>query len=583
MADINKNLRFYQPNDPYQWQVDNLPLTDLLSNDIILEDRLKSLEDTFSGLGDNPKGSFGLGAIADLKAYTEPETGATSKFGKVFVRPGKFNARMPVAATRESGWRMMRDRSDVFTNESFAGTGDDVLSTTETSEDFVRSSAGASRTAVVEFYPDPDGKDQSAVIESFDPEEFIDASPPSERLDLVYIKPSQSLDTDLNKNGMPEASIGIVKGAYFRTDPAGGLQTTGRRFTDKNARSRGLTTGMADCEVPADARLAGFGTVPMPDDLVNFSWHPASTPLLGGPFGEEQVSTQAVFCLPVAYVRVPSWYVQGQPIPQSNVYDIRPFLRTAELTYSERAGIANSVDPHGNNPFITRKHLERGYLDAINNQLSTNTNNIASNTGRIDLNTASIDRIETDLYGLESQETTDSKNFEGRIIALENAQSTGGSSGGSTFGFLAAPYPFIEDALASEMGTYQNPKRWNITLAIPPGVASTLVAVQFRVLARHTGGDSGEGGLFFFVPTGISPNPFTTSPSNTAKEVVRTGINIDGGQATWGCFDSNTFYHDVYKWRSSTGGAWQLEFATYTDNPTDPKLRFSIYIDGYIA
>ena len=84
MANINKNLRFYQANDPYQWQVDNLPLTDLLSNDVILEDRISSLEDTVAGLGTDPRGAFSVGALADLKAYTEPSTGSPSNFGKVF-------------------------------------------------------------------------------------------------------------------------------------------------------------------------------------------------------------------------------------------------------------------------------------------------------------------------------------------------------------------------------------------------------------------------------------------------------------------------------------------------------------------
>jgi len=51
MSDIKRNIRFYQPNDPYYWQVDNLPLTDLLANDIILENRIDDLETSLSDIG----------------------------------------------------------------------------------------------------------------------------------------------------------------------------------------------------------------------------------------------------------------------------------------------------------------------------------------------------------------------------------------------------------------------------------------------------------------------------------------------------------------------------------------------------
>jgi len=184
MANISTNIRYYQPNDPYYYEVDNLPLTDLLNNDIILEDRIKELEGIVTGFGSGTKGAFPIDAISDLKAYTEVEDPAS--WGKVFVRPGKFTARTQLPATRERGWRMMRDASDVFNNESFAQPSTGTLNTTTLSNDFVRQYRAIGRTAVHEFYPNVDLSDKSISIEAFKADEFNSASPPTERLRLDF-------------------------------------------------------------------------------------------------------------------------------------------------------------------------------------------------------------------------------------------------------------------------------------------------------------------------------------------------------------------------------------------------------------
>ena len=43
VATINENIRWYKANDPYYYEVDNLPLIDLVQNDKDLRDRLKQL------------------------------------------------------------------------------------------------------------------------------------------------------------------------------------------------------------------------------------------------------------------------------------------------------------------------------------------------------------------------------------------------------------------------------------------------------------------------------------------------------------------------------------------------------------
>jgi len=244
MVNIKKNIRFYQPNDPYYWEVDNLPLTELLSNDIILENRLKALEDALDGLGGSVSGTYSTGILTDLKAYSEPLSGTSSNFGKIFVRSGKFISRIQMPATRESGWRMMRDQDAVFNNESFDTPGSDMLSTTDLSP-FVRNTQGMARTAVVEFYKNSDSTNKFISIPSFDAKDFNDSLPTSERLDLVYIKGSKPLDCDgdipstsddYQQDHIPAASVGIIKGAYFRTDVAGGIHTNGTRFRSEERR-----------------------------------------------------------------------------------------------------------------------------------------------------------------------------------------------------------------------------------------------------------------------------------------------------------------------------------------------------------
>ena len=42
-VNINENIRWYKPNDPYYYEVDNLPLIDLLNNSKLLRDKINEL------------------------------------------------------------------------------------------------------------------------------------------------------------------------------------------------------------------------------------------------------------------------------------------------------------------------------------------------------------------------------------------------------------------------------------------------------------------------------------------------------------------------------------------------------------
>jgi hypothetical protein len=46
---VNEDIRFYLPADPYYYQVDNLPLEDLLSNDVRLQSQIDEINSAERG------------------------------------------------------------------------------------------------------------------------------------------------------------------------------------------------------------------------------------------------------------------------------------------------------------------------------------------------------------------------------------------------------------------------------------------------------------------------------------------------------------------------------------------------------
>lgn len=563
MANINQAIRYYQPNDPYYWEVDNLPLTDLLSNDVILQERIAALEATVNGLGNATKGAFSIAAISDLKAYVEPSSGTPSNWGRVYVRPGKFTARMQLPASRESGWRMMRDDDDLFNNSDLNGFGG--LNTTSLTDDFVRNTKGLARTSVVEFYPNVDNSDKFIEIPSFDPTEFNSAAAPEERLDLIFIKATAALDTNYQTDGIPEASIGIIKGAYFRTDAAAGVKAIGTRFTEGITRDSGRITGMASTEIPATARLSTFGSVPSPDDLTNFAWHTNQSSRDWDTLVQEQVATQAAFCLPVAYVRVPTGYSTGQPLPEANVLDIRPFLRTTELTYNERAAIAASLRPSGSNPFVTQSLFDAleteldGRISAVEGTVQQFTSIVQQNTVRLDTLEPQVSGVIRDVTGIgNAPNSTTGRNHEGRIAQLESAL------GGVLNSYGIERHKFINrQTVFQGLGVNDIMPAYNIYDLIPANDRQGLHAVQFTVIADGGGSDS---------------DPATLKMGGGTQD-LRTisyfGVSQANGDLRSNRGLVNTFYADI----SKNGTNFTVQMQGTGDN----RIKHSLYIDGYIV
>jgi hypothetical protein len=454
---------------------------------------------------------------------------------------------------------MMRDDDADFNNTT------NPLNTTSLQDDFVRYTKGIGRTSVVDFVANEDGTDKSVVIQSFDSSEFNSAQAPVERMDLVYIKASNALDTDLRAQGVPLASVGIVKGAYFRTDPAAGIQANGSRFESDISRLAGRITGMAGASTPR-----AFGSVPSPEDLTNFAWHhnQLTSPTQGtwDDIITNQTSIQAGFNIPVAYVRVPQGYTEGQPIDVENIIDIRPFFRTAELSYNERAAILASSRPNGSNPFVTESRLV--YLTDI---LSTQ---ISQLSGQINAINGILDDHEQRITNLEQG------------MGSGGGGSGGGGSGGGgsgptvgavgAFKFLATPYAVFYNQKASQIspgatGAFPTARTYIITNAIAAADRNAVGAVQFRVYSRqidNTEPTFGEQNLLY-MRGGVQE----------MRLISAWGISDHAGTQNVAHGNVNTFYADVF--RSVVNGQPELSI-TVKCQGTDICFH-DLYIDGYIS
>ena len=167
--------------------------------------------------------------------------------------------------------------------------------------------------------------------------------------------------------------LAVVKGAGIVADVARRQVVIGEKF---------LTVGLPQDKLNAYGRdLEGnvvpnpeFGTVPGPDDVVNANF--ARDIMENGEIAQTlsdwaDSNKNASFFLPLAYVYVPQSHVEGAPIPEQYLRDIRPFFRTAELAQTERQAIAASLAPSVNNPFVTEEHAKTITGPAISDLTNT--------------------------------------------------------------------------------------------------------------------------------------------------------------------------------------------------------------------
>jgi len=258
---------------------------------------------------------------------------------------------------------------------------------------FIKAWRGISRLSIV------DVEDEITIeVPQFDPDDFsyidsggatVPVTGVASRIDLIFIY-SKSIDTSSatllkpsGKEVITKPTLGIVRGAGIKTnfketsnftqdylpnvpDDHGILAHPG----DQKNISMGFTSTSAN-DIAQDVR----GSFPSPDDILNLA-PLISEKLEDNAYNAYELIGQSI--LPVAYV----WVQSGSQIVLStDIIDIRPLFRTAELAYNERAGIGAAFPQLSlANPAVGKGQLDyeirRAYKD-----LEGRIDDIAGDTG----------------------------------------------------------------------------------------------------------------------------------------------------------------------------------------------------------
>ena len=372
MADrINEDIRFYLPADPYYYQVDNLPLEDLLTNDVRLQNQIDELKASNTG------NTVTRNGIRELQPFIDDALPGT-----VSIRSGNFIGR----TQKPSGGGLLGTNVKGVKDGSFEmnepPTLDDKYSVDNPPNKANQGPAdGVARNSVFNF---PGG---NIVIDGFNFDDFgigetSLTTPPLARLDLVgittvngamddpYVPGNETGGVDTG-NGTPR--LAVVKGA--------GMIGGNSDVREVQIGERFLTVGqpqelLNDYGRDIDGNVVPnpeFGTVPMPDDVVNICMSQPDVQAELNNFAE--INRNSSFFLPLAYVLVPQSHVEGNPIAEGYLHDIRPFFRTAELTLAERQAVANSFNPSLRNPLTTVTHVN-DLIDPVQSDLEQRMLNI---------------------------------------------------------------------------------------------------------------------------------------------------------------------------------------------------------------
>jgi hypothetical protein len=359
---IDEDIRFYLPADPYYYQVDNLPLEDLLANDVRLQ---AQIDDILSSERNNTVGRDGF---TELQPFID-----VSLPGTVSVRPGNFTGRVQRSSGNGIGGAgQKRGNQGIFEignpPTTFGdGTGDGNYNVNNSPATETTAGDYVGRMSLFNF------KGGEIAIDTFDTEGFDyqgNSVPPNGgRIDLIGITTMNGAMDDPYLPGNPEATgmkvgdglpkLAVVKGAGITyNNPTQRQVVFGEKYITVGATQDALGDYGRNLEgdiVPNPE----FGTIPSPDDVVNINF--ARDMMADGEIAQTLSelafsNKNGNFFLPIAYVYVPQTHIAGNPIPLQYLKDIRPFFRTAELSLPERQAIVGSVSPSIDNPFVTQKH-----------------------------------------------------------------------------------------------------------------------------------------------------------------------------------------------------------------------------------
>jgi len=309
--------------------------------------------------------------------------------------PGGGAFRSPAVISQAVTWaKSVADSSDSYILNSFETTNqNNGWATFPLTESwFIKAWRGISRLSIVDI-----SEEISIEIPAFDPTDFdyIDEDGVQQsvegvqnRIDMVFIysKPVDTSSTTIlkstGKSVLTVPALGVVRGAGVRAHfdskdgyTEGWLQDVEDDHKilaspgDQENTNMGFTSTSAN-DIAYDVR----GSFPSPDDILNLA------PLISEKLEDNAFELIGQSILPIAYVWVRnSGTAVGNdsiPVLSTDVIDIRPFFRTAELAYNERAGIAaanpqlslaNPAVGKGQLDWEMKKHYDdlRGRIDAM--------------------------------------------------------------------------------------------------------------------------------------------------------------------------------------------------------------------------
>jgi len=302
--------------------------------------------------------------------------------GRLYIRNGVFSPLYDASTVRGL-------KFDFLPGQSASGNELGYASLPVLESGFIKKWRGVARTSIVDI-----PEELSIEIPPFNPQDhfYFDSSgqktliqEANQRIDLLFVY-SKPIDTSaatiakfVNGGNTPTKiytpQLGIVKGAGL------GLNKRSSRDLSLSHLDYGHTIPLQD-EDGNNLMLAshadtlnqnlGFsgvkGSFPSPDDLLNFA------PTLADNVENNHMALLGQSILPLAYVVVRAGASQNEnniPILTSNdLIDIRPFFRTTELAYNERAGIA-AAHPQISlaNPVATQAYVDLPIKD-INDRLT---------------------------------------------------------------------------------------------------------------------------------------------------------------------------------------------------------------------
>jgi len=426
---FTEGIRVFKANDPYYWEVDNIPVKQLAENTLWLKDQLsadsvtKVNREDFEELrpyvnGDDrilrvrpgrysarindafeltPLQRFvqatgqGLGEVDSWKVFASDDVllqtvlvqfqsmiaaNALNMNGLVeraftypvkdsdfaattFLKPNEPTTQnvngvdKPIFPLSEVLlWIDGRNKTDYEAHTFNVGQkGEGFLQLSRAENELTKRWRGVTRTAIVDV---PD--ELQITVPTFDANDFFytDASgikqllPATLRVDLafIYSKPVDTSSTTIAKyqskipQSITKAELGLFRGAglglnFKDAETSIDVNHAPQDGIDDEGISRMLANPSDELDTNNGfSGLSVHGSFPSPDDLMNLA------PLLSYKLEDDSYALIGQSILPVAYIITTTGVAN---IPVTSIIDIRPFFRTTELAFNERAGIAAAL------------------------------------------------------------------------------------------------------------------------------------------------------------------------------------------------------------------------------------------------